>query len=386
MSPTPCCRPRSIGGHVRPARRPGHLRRHIGRRPIGELRGRRKALLLPSGHRGGGGGDIDLGDDGGGGGNLPVSLAPSKVAVMVAAPAFRLVTVPGTMPPLAALLTDATVPSELLQTASAVTSRVEASEYVAVACSVWVNPTGKDAVLGNTAKLVTIADETVSVAVPLTAPTLARTCTVPGDTPMATPLPPAAFDMEAAAPSVDQAAVCVTSTVEPSEYVAVAVNGSGIPAGAVGRPRSHANGHQIGAHDERGGLPRHPGQGCLHVDRAHELRGQVPRAVDDDGDGGIAHRPGHLVRHVLGGVVGVGRGGVEGRMLTPTGIVGCAGVTSMLCKVASVTVALMLALMVSSEAVTTAVPGFRATGPERPFPSPARWRWSRPSRSRRRGR
>src|SRR5262249_12788110 len=142
---------------------------------------------------------------------------PPNEAVMVAEPTLRLVTVPMAMPSLVALATEATVASELDHVARPVTSRVVASEYVAFAVRTWVIPSGNVAVLGVTARLVTIAAVPVTVADPATLPSLACRWAVPAERPGAGPFWPLALDTETAAPSVDHATDSVMSTIEPSE-------------------------------------------------------------------------------------------------------------------------------------------------------------------------
>ena len=108
------------------------------------------------------------------------------------------------------------------------------SEKVPVAVNCCVNPAGTVGLAGVTLIDTKLVPVTVSVVEPKTPPDVAVICVVPAATPVASPLEPAAFEIVATDPSLDDHVTeSVKSCVLPSENVPVAVNWRVNPAGIV---------------------------------------------------------------------------------------------------------------------------------------------------------
>jgi hypothetical protein len=154
--------------------------------------------------------------------SIAVPLTPLREAVIVLEPAATAVASPDVLIVAAALLED-------VQVAVDVTFAVELSLYVAVAVNCCVAPAAMLPVAGETEidVIVFVAAVTVSIAAPLTPLSEAVTMLEPAATAVASPVV-----LIVATPTVAdvQVAVEVTFAVEPSLYVAVAVNCCVAPA------------------------------------------------------------------------------------------------------------------------------------------------------------
>src|SRR5581483_8042349 len=133
-----------------------------------------------------------------------------------------------------ALLTSATVVSLDVQVTKAVTSIVDPSLNVPAAVNATCAPTAADGFAGRSAIAVSVADDTVTVALPDTPPSCAVTDAVPAAAAATSPLL-AAASLTVATPVLadDQVAARVTSRLVPSEYRPVATSASEKPAGSV---------------------------------------------------------------------------------------------------------------------------------------------------------
>jgi hypothetical protein len=114
----------------------------------------------------------------------------------------------------------ATLTSVEAHAAEADTSPTESSENVPVAWKASDVPMPSVALVGVTAMDSSVADVTVSAALPLCPAALAPMLTIPGATPVATPAETVATDVSEEL----HVAVAVTSWVEPSESVTTALN------------------------------------------------------------------------------------------------------------------------------------------------------------------
>jgi hypothetical protein len=153
-------------------------------------------------------------------------------ALMVAVPTVRAAAAPFVP---AVLLTVATAALDELQVAEAVRSWVELSEYIAVAVNWRPDPLAMLGFAGVTERETSVAGVTVRVVVPDTVPDDAVIVAVPVAAAVAEPLEPAAL-LIAATVVLDELQVteAVTSCVELSEKVPVAVNCWLVPRGALG--------------------------------------------------------------------------------------------------------------------------------------------------------
>ena len=108
---------------------------------------------------------------------------------------------------------------------TAVRSRVVVSENVPVALKAWARATaGTPRLLGVTSSDTSTASVTPSVVEPEIEPNCAEIWVVPGDIPLATPFEPAAFEMVATDPSLeDHVTTAVRSRVVVSENLPVAL-------------------------------------------------------------------------------------------------------------------------------------------------------------------
>jgi hypothetical protein len=146
----------------------------------------------------------------------------SEVAVMVVEPAETAVTKP-------VVLTVATDGFNELQVTCVVISKLVVSEYVPVAVNCGVVPTSMLGFAGVTARDNRVAEFTVRVVLPEILPEVAVMVVVPIETAMAWPL----LSIVATDVSDELQVTCVVWVV-PSEYVPVAVNRWGTPAGMLG--------------------------------------------------------------------------------------------------------------------------------------------------------
>jgi hypothetical protein len=145
-----------------------------------------------------------------------------EVAITVVEPAETAVTKP-------VALTVATDVSDKLQVTCVVISWLVVSEYVPVAVNCWVVPTSMIRSAGVTAMEDRVAEFTVRVVLAEILPEVAVMVVVPIETAMARPvLSTVATD------GFDELQVTCVVWVVPSEYVPVAVNRWGTPAGMLG--------------------------------------------------------------------------------------------------------------------------------------------------------
>ena len=150
------------------------------------------------------------------------------VAVIVVEPVATEVALP--LEP-AALLIAATVALDELQDTAVVRFCVELLEYVPVAVNCWVVPLTMLEFAGVTAMDTSVAEVTVSVAVPTTLPDVAVIVDDPAATDVANPLEPAALLTAAIVVADDfQVTDVVRFCVVLSEYVPVAVNCLDVPS------------------------------------------------------------------------------------------------------------------------------------------------------------
>ena len=137
------------------------------------------------------------------------------VAVIVVDPAATDVALP--LEP-AALLIAATAVDDDFQVTAVVRFCVELSEYVPVAVNCWVVPLTMLELAGVTAMDTSVAEVTISVAVPETLPDVAVIVDEPAATDVANPFEPAALLIAATAVLDDfQVTPVVRFCVEPSE-------------------------------------------------------------------------------------------------------------------------------------------------------------------------
>ncbi len=147
-----------------------------------------------------------------------------KVAVIAVVPAATAVARPVLRP------TVATDGLDEIQVTSVLISWVVLSEYVPVAVNCWATPTGMLGLVGVTAMVDRITEDTVRVTCPETLPEVAMMATGP---PAATPVARPVLRPTVATDGLDELHVtCVViSWLVPSEYVPMATNCCPTPAG-----------------------------------------------------------------------------------------------------------------------------------------------------------
>jgi hypothetical protein len=160
----------------------------------------------------------------------PVMLP--DVAVIVVEPVARGVTKP--FEP-AALLMAATDAVDEPQVTAVVRFCVEPSEYVPLAVNCWVVPSAMLGKAGVIATETSVAGVTVRVVLPEIFPNVAVIDVAPVPTDVANPFEPAALLMAATDDADEpQVTAVVRFSVEPSEYVPVAVNCRVVPSAMLG--------------------------------------------------------------------------------------------------------------------------------------------------------